>query len=63
MNGVPYLFLSCGRWRHYHAETDTPEKLNYAKMERMMQYLVALTDAVAAEDQAEVASGTATENQ
>jgi len=46
-NGVPYLFLSCGRWRHYHAETDTPEKLNYAKMERMMRYLVALTEAVA----------------
>jgi len=49
VNGVPYLFLSCGRWRHYHAETDTPDKLNYAKMERMMRYLVALTEAVAAE--------------
>jgi len=49
VSGVPYLFLSCGRWRHYHAETDTPEKLNYAKMERMMRYLVALTEAVAAE--------------
>lgn len=47
VNGVPYLFLSCGRWRHYHARTDTPEKLNYAKMERMMRYLVALTEAVA----------------
>jgi hypothetical protein len=50
VNGVPYLFLSCGRWRHYHAETDTPEKLNYAKMERMMRYLVALTEAVATEE-------------
>jgi Zn-dependent M28 family amino/carboxypeptidase len=20
-NGVPYLFFSCGRWRHYHVET------------------------------------------
>lgn len=28
----PYLFLSCGRWQHYHSETDTPEKLNYEKM-------------------------------
>ena len=28
----PYLFLSCGRWEHYHAPTDTPDKLNYAKM-------------------------------
>lgn len=29
---VPYLFLSCGRWAHYHAPTDTPEKLAYPKM-------------------------------
>jgi hypothetical protein len=50
VSGVPYLFLSCGRWRHYHTETDTPEKLNYAKMERMMRYLVTLTEAVAAEE-------------
>jgi len=50
VNGVPYLFLSCGRWRHYHADTDTPEKLNYTKMERMMRYLVALTESVAGEE-------------
>ena len=31
-NGVPYLFLSCGRWAHYHKETDTPDRLNYTKM-------------------------------
>jgi hypothetical protein len=30
--GVPYLFLSCGHWMHYHAETDTPDRLNYRKM-------------------------------
>lgn len=47
-NGVPYLFLSCGRWRHYHVESDTPEKLNYGKMARMAQYLVAMTEALAA---------------
>jgi len=47
-NEVPYLFLSCGRWRHYHAKTDTPEKLNYAKMARMTGYLVAMTEAIAA---------------
>jgi hypothetical protein len=28
----PYLFLSCGRWEHYHAPTDTPDRLNYEKM-------------------------------
>jgi hypothetical protein len=28
----PYLFLSCGRWQHYHQASDTPDKLDYAKM-------------------------------
>jgi hypothetical protein len=46
INYVPYLFMSCGRWRHYHSPTDTPERLNYAKMERILRYLVAVTDAV-----------------
>lgn len=32
VNGHPFLFLSCGRWPHYHQATDTPEKLNYTKM-------------------------------
>ena len=36
-NGVPYLFLSCGRWEHYHRPTDTPEKLNYDKMALIAQ--------------------------
>ena len=25
-NGVPYLFLSCGHWEHYHRPTDTPDR-------------------------------------
>ena len=37
-NYVPYLFLSCGRWEHYHRPTDTPEKLNYEKMGAIAQY-------------------------
>jgi hypothetical protein len=32
-NGRPFLFLSCGRWQHYHSPTDTPEKLSYGKMD------------------------------
>lgn len=48
--GVPYLFFSCGRWRHYHAETDTPEKLNYAKMARIARYLAAVAEALASAD-------------
>lgn len=31
-NDVPFLFLSCGRWQHYHQPSDTPDKLNYTKM-------------------------------
>ncbi len=37
--GVPFLFLTSGRWRHYHTPTDTPEKLDYAKMEATARWL------------------------
>lgn len=30
--GVPYFFLSCGHWEHYHRPTDTPDRLNFLKM-------------------------------
>jgi hypothetical protein len=43
VNDVPYLFLSCGRWEHYHMPTDTPEKLNYEKMAAISEYLASLT--------------------
>ena len=42
VNDVPFLFLSCGRWEHYHMPTDTPEKLNYGKMAAMADYLLNL---------------------
>ena len=42
VNDVPYLFLSCGRWEHYHMPTDTPEKLNYQKMGAISEYLASL---------------------
>ncbi len=37
-NGVPYLFLSCGHWPHYHEVTDTPDRLNYKKMAYISHY-------------------------
>ena len=37
-NGVPYLFLSCGRWAHYHMPSDTPDRLNYKKMAAITHY-------------------------
>jgi hypothetical protein len=38
-NGIPYLFLSCGRWQHYHEPTDTPDRLNYTKMAHIAIYI------------------------
>jgi hypothetical protein len=37
-NGVPYVFLSCGHWQHYHQSTDTPDRLNYRKMAAIACY-------------------------
>ena len=32
-NERPYLLLTCGHWEHYHASTDTPDRLNFGKIE------------------------------
>jgi hypothetical protein len=40
--GRPYLFLSCGRWEHYHRASDTPDRLNYEKMAAIARYGVEL---------------------
>ena len=37
--GVPFLFLTCGRSRHYHTPEDTPEKLDYEKMAALARWL------------------------
>ncbi|HVA47336.1 MAG TPA: M28 family peptidase [Pirellulales bacterium] len=49
-HGVPYLFLSCGQWAHYHQPTDTPERLNYVKMARICEFLLALIGSLAEEE-------------
>jgi hypothetical protein len=36
---VPFVFLTCGRSRHYHTPEDTPEKLDYAKMAALARWL------------------------
>ncbi len=46
-NEVPYLFLSCGRWRHYHAPSDVPEVLDYPKMARVADVVEALVRCIA----------------
>jgi len=40
--GVPVLFLSCGRWQHYHQPTDTPDRLDYDKIVATAEYLAGL---------------------
>ena len=47
LRDVPYLFLSCGRWAHYHQETDTPDRLAWGKMAMIRDYVVALVGALA----------------
>ncbi|NND96796.1 MAG: M28 family peptidase [Pirellulaceae bacterium] len=42
LDSVPYLFLSCGRWQHYHQISDTPDKLNYDKMANICELVVQL---------------------
>ena len=42
--GVPYFFLSCGLWAHYHTPTDTPDRLNYTKMAHISDYVKRLME-------------------
>ena len=42
LRDVPYLFLSCGRWAHYHQETDTADRLAWGKMAMIRDYVVSL---------------------
>lgn len=44
---VPFLFLTGGRWRHYHQITDTPERLDYQKMAATARWLELLVRAAA----------------
>ncbi|KIG13713.1 Aminopeptidase [Enhygromyxa salina] len=44
----PFLFLSCGRWQHYHMPTDTPDRLNYAKMAGIAELVELLVRRVSA---------------
>ena len=46
VNRRPYLLLTCGRWEDYHEPSDTPDKLNYEKIEAIARFLCALTNSV-----------------
>lgn len=40
--GLPVLFLTCGRWEHYHTIDDTPDRLDYRKIVATVDYLAGL---------------------
>lgn len=46
--GIPYLFFTCGQGEHYHRPTDTPDTLDYRKMERVADLLEELVRTSAA---------------
>lgn len=52
--GVPVLFLTCGRWQHYHRITDTPDRLDYRKIAATVDYLARLVQQLRARPEAPV---------
>jgi hypothetical protein len=42
---LPFLFLSCGRWRHYHEVTDTPDRVAYDKVASATSFVESLARA------------------
>ena len=45
---VPFMLLTCGRWAHYHAVTDTPDRLDWEKIAATAKWLEALVRAACA---------------
>jgi NAD-dependent SIR2 family protein deacetylase len=45
---IPFLFYNALRHEHYHATTDTPDTLDYRKIEALVTHLTALIQTVAA---------------
>lgn len=52
--GVASLFLTCGRWEHYHQVTDTPDRLDLPKIEATATFLEDLVRTLAARPDAPV---------
>jgi Zn-dependent M28 family amino/carboxypeptidase len=49
-NDHPYVFLTCGRWQHYHSITDTPDKLNFDKLAEVAGYVLTLSEEICISD-------------
>lgn len=50
VGGQPYLFLSCGQGRCYHMPCDTPEWVNFDKVARVYEFVMALARGIDADD-------------
>lgn len=48
---VPFLFFSTGQHPDYHRPTDTPEKIDYAKLRRITIWISRLLDRLARDDE------------
>ena len=48
--GHPYLFISCGRGRHYHDPLDTPDNVNFSKVRAVYRFVLALAREVDANE-------------
>ncbi len=48
---IPFLFLTGGRWRHYHTPEDTPDRLDLGKMRATARWLEGFVRAACARDQ------------
>jgi hypothetical protein len=44
--GQPFLFLSCGRGRHYHSPQDTMEWINFEKLAHTTRFISDLVDRI-----------------
>lgn len=49
--GIPVALFTSGVHRDYHTERDTPDKLDYAQMEKLAEYVYAMTQELANRDE------------
>ncbi len=54
--GHPYLFISCGRGRHYHDPLDAPDQVNFSKVRAVYRFVLALARGIDANEVQEPAA-------
>jgi Zn-dependent M28 family amino/carboxypeptidase len=51
---VPFVFLTCGRWRYYHTPEDTPDRLDFTVLAARARWLEHLVRAACARPEKQV---------